>query len=116
MEWYYSVCGAEEMLPSNAETFNLGPCIIVELTVAQLLKLFGFPSRTWRAAPPQNYVPGLKIKTSESTATLGWSQRLAGMTKRSIDPGCCREFADLRRQLSTKTNIKRPNLTCRPRL
>ena len=92
--------------------------VLVEPTTVQLLKTFRYFISRIEARFQSAFVPHVKVKTTASTAKLSWSQRTPGLTSRPCHESFCfhAAFVDLRRQLSTKTSVKRPNLSFRPDL
>ena len=90
--------------------------VLAEPTAVQLLKTFRYFVSVGESKLATALVPERKFKTTASSIKLGWSQRLAGMAGRPCEPTFFGAFNDLKRQLMTKTSVKRPNLSFRPHL
>ena len=92
--------------------------VLAEPATVQLLKTFRYFISRIEARFQSAFVPHVKVKTTASTAKLSWSQRTPGLTSRPCHESFCfhAAFVDLRRQLSTKTSVKRPNLSFLPDL
>ena len=91
---------------------------LVEPTVVQLMKTFRHFISYIENKLNGNIVAHVKLKSCTSAARLCWSQRPAGMTGRPWHDALnfMPASSDLRRQLATKTSMKRPNLSSRPDL